>query len=156
MKQKKRKEPEELSAGFRDIFIRKNWSALWRTYQLTRQWPKIAGNDVAQKTEPAYIQNDILWIYVQNSVLMQYLQTRKLELLQKVNEMAEGPEIKDIRWAMQPAKPPAKAGSPRTEPRRETDPAAETAFTDMTMTIENDQCREALQKLWRSFHRRAN
>lgn len=152
MQQKSKKEPESLSAGLQDLFIRKKWSTLWKTYLLTRNWVKIAGPEVAEKTEPAYIQNGILWIYVENSVLMQHMQAGKLQLLEKIQAELPDLTIKDIRWAMRPVQPPGKPGPAPERPRRRATPEAEAAFKNMTGTIENDQCREALQKLWSSFY----
>lgn len=156
MKQKTKKEPEALSDSLHDLFIRKKWSTLWKTYTLSRKWMKIAGPEVAGKTEPAYIQNTVLWIYVENSVLMQHLQANKLRLLEKIHTELPDLNITDVRWAMQPVKPSVQSNPAPAGLQQKADPEAEAAFTDMTRTIENDQCREALQKLWLSFHGRGD
>ena len=139
----------ELSSGLQGLFSRKNLSTLWQTYTLGQKWSKISGKTVAKKSEPAYIQNNTLWVYVQNSVLMQYMQQQKLTLLEKINNFLPDANIQDIRWAMQPAQPPSK----KTEKTANKPNQVECdAFNAMTSTIEDEKCRKALQKLWQAYH----
>lgn len=134
-----------------EVFIRKNWPALWQTYTLARNWPEIAGKNIAKKSEPAYIAKDTLWIYVESSVFMQHMQQQKLSLLEKINSFLPDAGIRDIRWAMKPAPPeqPTPAAGPPAAPTRE----ERDAFTAMTATIEDEQCRKALQRLWNKVYK---
>ena len=142
----------ELSSSLQELFTRKNWSTLWQTFTLARKWPEIVGKNIAQKSEPAYIQKDTLWVYVQSSVLMQHMQPQKLTLLEKINNLLPGADIQDIRWAMQPAKPATKAKESVKKTVSIPDPEERNAFEAMASTVEDKKCREALESLWRTFH----
>lgn len=146
------KDLPELSSSLQGLFSRKNWSTLWQTYTLVRKWPEIVGKNVAKKSEPAYIQKNTLWIYVQSSVLMQHMQPQKLTLLEKINSIIPEAGVQDIRWAMQPARPVSETAETVTKTVNRPDPEEKDAFEAMASTVEDEKCREALQKLWRTFH----
>ena len=140
----------QFSARFHELFAHKGLAILWQVYLLGQKWPELVGKDVAKKSEPAYIQNDILWVYVESSVLMQHMQTQKLQLLRKINEVISGTEIKDIRWAMRPAHQMNGSNTVHTEgpKKRKPDPKEKKAFDALASTVEDEQCRDALRKLW--------
>lgn len=144
----------ELSSSLKGLFTRKSWSTLWQTYTLVRNWPEIAGKNIAKKSEPAYIQKNILWVYVQSSVLMQHMQPQKLTLLEKINNLLPDAGIQDIRWAMQPASPVRETTVVAREAVHRPDQEEQDAFNAMTSTVEDEKCRKALQKLWQTFHNR--
>jgi len=66
------------------LFQKKNWQTLWQTYTLTRNWSKIAGPEIAQRSEPAYVRKNVLWVQVSDSVWMQHLHIVKPRLLEQV------------------------------------------------------------------------
>lgn len=142
----------DLSSGLQGLFLRNNWAAIWQTYTLGRKWVDIVGKNIAKKSEPAYIQKNTLWIYVESSVLMQHMQPQKLTLLEKINAMLPDAGIRDIRWAMQPARPVGETTGKAATPLRRADPEEKAAFEAMASTVEDKKCREALKKLWRTFH----
>lgn len=148
----KKKDLTQISSRLPGLFIHKNWPQLWQTYILVQKWPDIAGKEIAKKSEPAYIQNDILWIYVESSVLMQHMQSHKLQLLGKINEIISSITIEDIRWAMKPAKPVVRDASTRTGKKKIPNPEETKAFAALATTVEDEQCREALKKLWHTFN----
>ena len=156
MAAKRNSEIPELSSKLRELFTHKNWSTLWQTYTLVRQWEHIVGKNVARKSEPAYIQNDILWIYVESSVMMQHMQPQKLTLLEKIKGLVPDAGIDDIRWAMEPAQPTSATGEAARKTENRYVPTSEesNAFKAMASTVEDEGCREALQKLWRAYHHR--
>lgn len=132
-----------------EVYTSRQWTTHWRLYGLLRDWPAIVGAEVARLTTPAFFRRETLWIYVQDSSWMHHLQYVKPDLLARINRhMGEQP-IADLRWQLQP--PP----SPRTErplmQPQEIDPEQEQHFRTMTETIANRECREALQRLWRTF-----
>ena len=149
---KKNKDLTRLSSGLKDLFIHKNLSTLWQTYTLGQQWALVAGKNIAKKSEPAYIQNDILWIYVESSVLMQHMQHQKLSLLEKINNVIPEAGIQDVRWAMQPAKPPGEAFRKVRREINRPDPDEKNAFEAMTTTLEDKKCRDALRRLWNTYY----
>lgn len=147
-------DPRELSSSLPGLFALKNWSALWKIYTLVQNWAEIVGENVAKKSEPAYMQKDTLWVYVESSVLMQHLQSQKPLLLRQINELLPNADIKDIRWEMRPAGPPVKKHKEKRKPGHLPDPEERKAFEAMAATIEDRYCREALMKLWQSFYSR--
>jgi hypothetical protein len=146
--QKKKKDFTPLSSQLQGLFANKNWAMLWQTYKLAQKWAVIAGKDIAKKSEPAYIQNDILWVYVESSVLMQHMQIQKLQLLRKINDVVTDTKIEDIRWAMRPAENTAQPMHSTTRKRSVAAPEEKKAFDAMASTVEDKQCRDALKKLW--------
>ena len=149
-----KKDVPDISSSLHGLFNRRNWSTLWQTYTLVRKWPDIAGKNIAKKSEPAYIQKDTLWVYVQSSVLMQHMQPQKLTLLEKINAILPEAGIKDIRWAMQPAKPADESTATVRRVIRRADPEEQDVFEAMASTVENEKCRDALKKLWKTYHER--
>ena len=149
---KKPQDLEKVSHRLKDLFAHKNWSLLWQIFMLGQQWPSVVGKNVAKKSEPAYIQNDTLWIYVESSVLMQHLQPQKLSLLDKVREILPDAGIKDIRWAMRPAKPTDQKTASMESEIKKAAPEDKEDFDAIVSTLENKQCRDALQKLWKTYN----
>jgi hypothetical protein len=144
--------PREISSSLQGLFSRKNLSTLWQTYTLVQKWSEIAGKTVAKKSEPAYIQNNTLWVYVQSSVLMQHMQQQKLTLLEKINNFLPDANIQDIRWAMQPAQPASETTVAVRETISKPNQEERDAFNAMTSTVEDENCRKALQKFWQKYH----
>lgn len=148
-----RKKMDPLAEQLQGFFGRKNLHGLWQMYTLLRSWDTIVGEKIAARSEPAYVQNKTLWISVSDSIWMQHLQSMKPELLRKVREFMPDLEIIDIRWNVQtagPPKPPSRAGKKKPHPP---DPAQEKAFEQIASTVENEDCRSALCKLWRTYHK---
>ena len=142
----------ELSSSLQGLFNRKNLSTLWQTYTLVQNWPEIVGKNVAKKSEPAYIQKNTLWVYVESSVLMQHMQPQKLALLEKINDFLPDADIRDIRWAMQPAQPVSKTTVATRKAVTQPNQEEQDAFKAMASTVEDEKCRKALQKFWQKSH----
>ena len=80
---------------------------------------------------------------------MQHMQFIKLDLLTRVNQALAEPPIIDIRWLLQPATlPQPKRHVPESHP---VDPRQEQSFRQLTESVANQECREALQRLWQIF-----
>lgn len=144
---------DTLASQLQPLFGRKNWQTLWQTYTLVKNWPKIAGGKVANRSEPAYIQKYTLWIHVRDSVWMQHLQTMKPELIMKIQQFMPDLEIKDIRWIVQPTEPMKEKTGAVQNGTKPADPVQEKAFEDISTTVEDDECRTALCNLWRTYNR---
>ena len=136
----------DLLAG---VFARQQWKNQWRLFLLVRAWPSIVGTEVGRLTAPAFFREQTLWIYVQDSAWMHHLQFIKLDLLARINHVLNDQPIADIRWQLQPHQPPTVERD-RPQPRA-IDDIQDQGFQRMTEGISNQQCREALQRLWRSF-----
>ena len=147
---KKERELLPLKETLSAVFATKQWRNQWQLFQLVRDWPRIAGTQVAQLTTPAYFRKDVLWIFVQDSSWMQHLQYAKIDLLGKINQaVGEQTAVADLRWLMQPlshvdGKRPAVASHP-------VDPEKERVFSQLIGGVSHQECRDALQRLWKAF-----
>lgn len=80
---------------------------------------------------------------------MQHMQFIKLDLMARVNKIMTEQPITDIRWLLQPEIPPApERHAPKPHP---VDPDQKRLFQGMTEDIANQECRQALQRLWQTF-----
>ena len=141
-----------VAAHLQGLFQKKNWQTLWQVYTLSRNWSKIVGSKVARRSAPAYVRKNVLWIQVRDSVWMQHLHTMKPQLLEQVRSAAPELEVNDIRWLLQPAQPePANATPNKRHEARPPDPEQEKDFARIAATVEDEECRAALSRLWQTF-----
>lgn len=151
----KKQELSPLSANLEGFFGRRQWHLLWQVFAITRSWSGIVGKEIADRSQPAYIQKNVLWVNVRDSVWMQQLHAMKPGILGRVQHAFPEAGIQDIRWRLGTAEP--EAAAPRAEGRRKTpDPEQAGAFARMTSIIDNKECRDALNRLWRTFHQHGN
>ncbi|HHO48808.1 MAG TPA: DUF721 domain-containing protein [Desulfobacteraceae bacterium] len=143
----------DLASQLEGLYGRKNWRTLWQIYTLDRNWDKIAGGEIARQSRPAYIQNNILWIFVSSSVWMHHLQSIKPRLLAGVRNALPEVSVDDIRWILQPLEPLIPDNPSRRPPERIPDPEKIRHFEQMASTVENSECRAALCKLWRAYQK---
>jgi len=138
-----------LETVFSEVYAAKKWPSQWRLFRLVRNWPAIVGVEVARLTTPAFFRRETLWLHVQDSAWMHHLQFIKTDLLARINQdLAEQP-IADIRWQLQALPPPQPER--QLPPVHAVDREQEQSFCRMTEGIANQECREALQRLWRTF-----
>jgi hypothetical protein len=131
------------------IYATKRWKHQWRLFRLVQDWPTIIGTEVARLTAPAFFRQDVLWIFVQDSAWMQHMQFIKLDLMARVNKIMTEQPVTDIRWLLQPEiLPVPERHTPAPHP---VDPEQEQLFHVMTEGIDNQECRQALQRLWHTF-----
>lgn len=131
------------------LYTKRQWQQQWRLFALVRDWPAIVGREVGRLTMPAFFRRETLWIYVQDSAWMHHLQFIKLDLLSRINQTLGDQPVIDLRWQLQPQLPTLPERHPL--PPHPVDDDAERAFTQMTASIGNQECREALQRLWHCF-----
>jgi predicted nucleic acid-binding Zn ribbon protein len=71
---------------------------------LGEHWPVIAGGQLAQHTCPAHLKNGILYVYADHpGWLAEVRRLPKTHLLGKIASLPGIPEIKDIRFQLEPA-----------------------------------------------------
>lgn len=143
---------QHLSSNLQNVFCSKDWHLLWKTYKLVERWPEVAGKAVAEKSMPAYVQKKILWIYVSDSIWMQQLHTRKTLLLEKVREFNRGLDVEDIRWLLLPDSGLKEENKKDIRRPGKINPAERKEFEEIASSVKNEQCRDALCKLWRAYH----
>jgi hypothetical protein len=148
-----KQELSRLASHLQTLFGHRQWHTLWQAFTITRSWHEIAGKDIAARSQPACIQKNVLWVHVQDSVWMQQLQAMKPQLLERVQHAFPEADIRDIRWRLRTAEPLSPA-APRRGGRgiKKPDPEQARAFAQMTANIDNKECRDALYRLWLTFH----
>ncbi len=142
-------EPTPMADLLPGVYAEQQWKKQWSLFCLMRDWPTIVGREVGRLTMPAFFRQETLWIYVQDSAWMHHLQFIKLDLLGRINNALSDQPITDIRWQLQPLLP--TLNERRLLPLQVVDAANEQTFQQMTSCIGNQECREALQRLWHSF-----
>ena len=141
--------PTPMAAVLPDIYNKRQWQQQWRLFSLVRDWPTIVGREVGRLTMPAFFRQDTLWIYVQDSAWMHHLQFIKLDLLERINRTLGNQPVSDLRWQLLPQLP--SLPERHLPPAHAVDSARTQAFAQMTASIANQECREALQRLWHCF-----
>lgn len=140
---------QPMLAIFPQVYALKQWTSPWRLFRLVQDWPAVVGAEVARLTTPAFFRRDVLWIYVQDSAWMHHLHFVKTDLLARINQHLQDTPIADLRWQLQPVQPPPQpVVSPSCHP---VDQVREQEFQQLSASIANPECREALRHLWRSF-----
>ena len=146
------KELSSLASQLQGLFGRRQWHVLWQAFTLAKNWQEIVGKEIAARSEPASIQKNILWVHVRDSVWMQQLQAMKPQILDQVQRRFPEADIRDIRLRLRQAEPLAAVSPPAGIRNKEPDPEQARAFARMTAIIENKECRDALYRLWLTFH----
>ncbi len=135
------------------LYSSKKWQGQWELFLLVREWPQIVGDPLGKVTRPAYFRHDVLWVFVENSAWMQHVQLLKPSILEQVNQALPQRQIADLRWLLQSV----VAQSPElTDPVRvpeELDPRRQTQIKEMTSTVDDTECRDALYRLWEFFEK---
>ena len=132
-----------------EVFSHKQWARQWRLFHLLREWPAIVGPRVAELTAPAWFRHDVLWIHVQDSAAMQHLQYLKPDLLARATLARAAARASDLAGALEPAAEPRRELNRAPDAR--VDPEREQAFRELTASIPDPACREALVRLWRTL-----
>ena len=148
----KKTDLQKLSNNLQSVFGSKNWHTLWQTHKLVESWPKLVGSSVATKSFPAYIKNNVLWIYVHDSLWMQHLQTQKAQLLDKINTFSDTWVIEDIRWLLQPDVKINNKKTRETNRVKKISPEEQKSFEKTASAVPNKECREALCRLWQTYY----
>lgn len=147
-------ELKKVSNNLQKVFGSRNWHLLWQTYTLVEKWPDLVGEKIASKSEPAYINKNVLWVYVHDSVWMQHLNTQKTELLKQIRSFNKDWFIEDIRWLLQPEIHVGKKSiEKKVGHKKEIDPFEQKEFEKISASIKNEQCRDALNRFWLLHHK---
>lgn len=142
-------QPVLVAALLDRVYHQRAWTRQWRLWQLTRDWPSIVGQEIGRLTTPAFFRQDTLWIFVPDSTWMHHFQFMKPDLMARINKTLDQEPITDLRWRLQPELP--SIPKPPVHVARPVNPAQEKAFFEMTKTIANEECRQALRRLWHSM-----
>ncbi len=126
----------------------------WDLYQLNQAWAFVAGKRAAAQTQPAWIRQDVLWVFVNGSAWMQELTYMKPEILARANDCLESVVLVDIRWLQQPQQYEPLQRMELNVPDYIISPEKEEKFLQMSKTVADSDCQQALFKLWQTFQKR--
>jgi predicted nucleic acid-binding Zn ribbon protein len=71
---------------------------------LAERWPVVAGEQLAKHSTPAYLKNGVLYLYTDHpGWLTELRRIPKHHLLKKIASITDGPEVKDIRFQLDPS-----------------------------------------------------
>lgn len=81
-----------------DIFNTSKSGTAVRSGNLTLMWDKVVSGEIARFTEAVKVSRQVLYVEVKSPVWAQELNFLKPEIMQKLNQKAGYPAIKDIRF----------------------------------------------------------
>jgi len=76
----------------------KKWSKKIKGYQIISNWESLAGEEIAQSSQPIKIQDKCLFLAVKSNVWANELNLRKGELIEKINREAGEKIISNIMF----------------------------------------------------------
>ncbi len=79
-------------------FAANNMGGFIRQWRLLKIWKEVVGDKLFQKTEPAYVKDDVLFVKVADPSWTHELSFLKDEVLAKLKRGLKGRAIKDIRF----------------------------------------------------------
>src|SRR5574340_236836 len=80
--------------------------------RLAAAWHQAVGERIAAHARPEKLQRDTLFVRVSDSVWMQQLHFLKQDILEKINQLLVGKEVKNIHFSLGDVSPPAAAQGP--------------------------------------------
>ena len=147
-----RKKIRLLSDDLDAVLHGQQWGRQAYLFSLAKNWPAIAGKEMAQHSMPAYFRRKALWIYVSSSIWMQQLQLTKIQLLESINaRLEENHQIEELRCLVQPAGFVDSSNNNHPPPRVAPNPEAEQKFYALAENIPDPVTREAFCNMWRSL-----
>lgn len=132
------------------IYSGRQWQRQWEIFHLAHNWEHIAGPAVGGASYPAFVRVDVLWVYVENAAWMQQLQFIKMDVLARVQSALPDTRITDVRFVVHPL---ATKKQPQPTPRKgkPIDKVQEKRFVDMVSHVGNEECQQALHRLWQAY-----
>ncbi len=143
-----------LSLLLPELVRARGWEKQLEHYALFTRWPELVSGDLASYARPLKVERGVLWLEVDNSSWLQQFQYAKVELLDTLNRALSRSTLQDIRMVL----PTVRAkDEPVPQPAvrlRFVSPDEEklAGFRGQAEGIADDQCREALVRLWYLAH----
>ena len=136
------------------LYQDKNWEQQWDVQILYTKWPQIIGIEASQLTRPAYIQQEVLWLYVIHPIWAQDIQYRQADLIIQIRRFLPELRLRQIRSLVQPAFFAAdhddKNESPEQGQKELALEAVKTLQTaeDRFAAVADPECKRALARMW--------
>ena len=144
--------PVEISRLLSAVLQNKKWHSKLELHRVFEFWNSTVGLEIAAVAQPALIRGQVLWVKVTDSVWMQQLHLQKMLLLEKINQQLHGEKISDIRFQLNSS----LASQPEPEVRKSKplflDKKEEQKFDKLISTLDNEDLRLSLKRLWVKMH----
>lgn len=88
--------PLRTSSILHKFLIEQGLTGKLNSYRIWQLWPSIVGPQIAARTQPLRLRDQVLEVRVDHPVWMQQLQLMKPQLLQRLNQQLGSDTIKDI------------------------------------------------------------
>jgi hypothetical protein len=151
---KKKGQQGLLCEHLEQVFAHRIGRRQWEFFLLTQAWESLVDKRAAVHIIPAWIRKDTLWVYVDGSGWMQEMTFMKPQLLCRINDFLSSVVIADIRGLQQPREKKSDTVQEYSLPEKEVDRRKEESFLQMTQTIGDPKCGQALFQLWLNFQKK--
>lgn len=160
--------PTNLGSLIDTVLTQKDWQRRLRLHQVFLFWDEVVGEEIARHAQPQVIRGDVLWIAASDSIWMQQLLFERHHIMELINtRLAAGevqsvagtkavmpPHLKDIKFTLDPAACRRQPLRPPPPLAREIDHEQLAQFSASLNSIEDQETRESLKRLWLVMHRR--
>ena len=152
----KRSDSEKIFLGqqLQQVIAHQLGKVHWDFFMLSRCWADIVGSHAATHTLPAWVRKGVLWIYVDSSVWVQELNFMKPQVLQQANNRLGETTLKDLRCLQQVLDRRPATERVLSTPDHPVDQVQQEEFMQLTKTIADTGCQEALFGLWLTFQKK--
>lgn len=92
--------PRTFASILRELRGNEPWGGRLARNFVFRIWPKAMGEGISRAARPVFLKKDCLHVEVGDSIWLYELETRKRELLARINEHLDDSRIGDIRFRL--------------------------------------------------------
>ncbi len=141
--------PERVGEILQNIFKKKNIPHLAADRRLIDLWRQAVGPEIAVRTHPETLKRGSLYVRVSASVWMHQLQFLKEEILQKINSLPDGREIRGLFFSIGeiPTPPPEAVRATHSVPVAELGSRDREMLRRSLKAIGDPELREILKRV---------
>lgn len=162
MKRKPSREPIRLNAVIGSAFPGLGLGSLLMEHEIKKNWQRVIGDSLSQKTSPTRLRNKTLYVTVSSSAWMNELSFHKREILKKIGEIIGKDAVTEIIFKPGSGVPMRSMGraeknSAKSEcPKRELTQGEKLFIEKVTSVIKDPELRKALKKAMENLKRHGN
>src|SRR3989304_7355933 len=155
MRRKPSRDPIRLNAVIGSAFPGLGLGSLLMEHEIKKNWQRVIGDSLSQKTSPARLRNKTLCVTVSSSAWMNELSFHKREILKKIGEIIGKDAVTEIIF--KPGNVKATENSVKSErPKRELTHGEKLFIEKITSGIKDPELRKALKKAMENSKRHGN
>jgi len=149
--------PEDLEKNFiafssllPKLIYQKRWQQKIELHRAFTFWDQVVPTEMGPYTRPFVIHGQTLWVEVSDAIRMQQLNFMKYDLLLKINGLLRPQSLEDIRFRQNPLVNRIET-APVVPELKTVDPDKKRQFEQLLGGVRNEECRNALDRLWTAF-----